>query len=121
MNFNMAYGNFTFPVNPKSFTVSANRNINVSNSPFVGTILQDNGMNPRIVTGGGIFHGSTAQSNFNSLWQLFSQGGCRTLLIPSGHEFTAVFTSLKMVGEAGPDLIKYAFEFIEIQPGKYIS
>ena len=120
-NLQMRYKNFTFPIVPKSITVATRRNITTHFSPFDGAIIQDNGIIPRIISGNGVFHGSEAVSQFNRLRQAFLSSGYGNLQLPFGETIIAIFTSLKMIGEAGPDIIRYAFEFSEVEPDNYFE
>ena len=119
MAVSMRYKTLTFPINPKTFSISAVRNIHTYHSPFTGMITQDYGAKTRVITGSGEYYSLSAQTNFNNLWNLFVQKNHGILVPPSGQYITAIFSSLKMVGEAGPDIIKYAFEFIEVNPDNY--
>ena len=109
----MSFRGFVWPHNPSSLTVEYAREIKTLKQPYEGSILQDYGSQKRIVSGKGEFTGKNSMTEFNRLSSVFSQKGGGTLTLPGSAPFAALFESLKMIGEAQPELVKYSFVFIE--------
>ncbi|MCL2089110.1 MAG: hypothetical protein FWH14_06480 [Oscillospiraceae bacterium] len=118
---NMRFKTYTFPVNPKTISISSKRNIRSNLSPYMGEIVYDFGSGPRIITGEGAFHGDNAWQQYSELYFVYRASGHGLVTLPYGSTITCLFTSLKMTGSSGPNMIKYAFEFLEVNPDSYIT
>ena len=67
----MRYKNYTWPHNPKTFVVEYRRQIAAQKVPMGGCILQDLGVNCRILRGEGEFAGPDAYEEFKTLADVF--------------------------------------------------
>ena len=78
----MRYKNYTWPHNPKTFVVEYRRQIAAQKVPMGGCILQDLGVNCRILRGEGEFAGPDAYEEFKTLADVFRQEGPGMLVHP---------------------------------------
>lgn len=109
----MEYNEYRWKFNPKKIEVTQERNIKEQVIPFWGNVFQDYGRKKRIVKGYGEFFGEDAQDQYQRLYNVFALGGVSYLKLPKLSPFLAVFVSLDLVGEAGPEFLRYEFEFWE--------
>lgn len=114
----MSFKDFTWRNNPTSLTVSAARNLRETVLPFAGTRTEDLGQRKRQVAGEGYFTGEDCWEQWNALKRVYSLGGPGSLRLPGQEPFLAVMDSLKLIGSAGKNLIKYAFSFTEYRAGE---
>ncbi len=114
----MSFKDFIWPDNPVSLTVSGGRNVRETEIPYAGTRTVDMGAKKRRVTGEGYFTGETCWKLWNSLYAAYAQGGPGALRLPGQEPFLAVLDSLKLMGAAGKNLVKYAFSFTEFRSGE---
>lgn len=114
MNLNvMKFKNYVWPHNPFSIDISVKRNLKEAIIPFKGSLIQDFGREKRIVSGAGQFFGSDCLTQFESLFDIFKQGGSGYLAIPGISPFLAIFKELQLVGDYLPNFVNYTFEFWE--------
>ena len=109
----MRYKNYTWPHNPKTFVVEYRRQIAAQKVPMGGCILQDLGVNCRILRGEGEFAGPDAYEQFQALSEVFAQGGAGLLVHPIWRTTSAYFISLKLEEKPLPDYVHYSFAFWE--------
>lgn len=110
----LTFADFAWPYNPREIRVTYKRNVRTLPIPFVGSALQDLGRTLTAVSGEGEFYGDTAAYQFGRLLQLQEGGGSYPLSIPGLPPMDAVLVSLTMLGEPGPEVVRYAFEFCEV-------
>ena len=111
----MSFHDFIWRNNPTSLTVSSERTVKETLLPYAGTETEDLGRQKRRVQGEGYFVGEDCWEQWNALHALYLQGGVGSLRLPGQHPFLAVLDSLKLIGVAGKDLIRYSFSFVESQ------
>lgn len=111
----MRFGGLTFPVNPTALRVEYSRSVQETALPYQGSRLEDMGPRKRRVTGEGYFTGPTRGEKWQALQALFEQGGPGYLQLPGQGPFLAVMSQLEFIGEPGPQLLRYAFTFVEEQ------
>ena len=92
----MRYKNYTWPHNPETFVVEYRRQMAAHKVPFGGCVLQDLGVNCRILRGEGEFAGPGAYEEFKA---------------------RAYFVSLSVTEEPRPDYVRYSFAFWEDDSG----
>ncbi len=109
----MSYKNYIWPFNPEKVEVNYVRNIREIGIPQSNSVLQDLGRAMRVVTGRGEFVGSDCMTEFARLSNVFAEGNFGMLRLTKEESFPAVFSTLKMVGEAQPDCVTYEFTFVE--------
>lgn len=109
----MSYGGYVWPYNPETVKVARARNVKEFALPRSGFAVQDSGFAARSVTGSGRFFGEDGAQEFEKLAASFSESGVRMLCLPGMAAFPAVFVSLTMKGQAGPDCTAYEFAFLE--------
>lgn len=109
----MRFQDYTWKHNPKTIQVACRREIKEWKLPGQGNLLQDLGPGKRIVTGEGELFGEDCLLQFRTLAALCEQGGTGFLILPDSTGFEASLVSLTMVGQAGPDIVGYRFEFWE--------
>lgn len=109
----LQFRNFRFPYNPKRFSVQGGKQMFCPFAPGMGSIVRQLGRKARTVTGEGEFFGPNAREQFEKLWALFLEQEDGLLSLPAAAPFYAYFSSLTLTGEAGDNLLRYAFTFIE--------
>ncbi len=114
----MRFKDFTWPNNPTTLTVSDSRSVRETLLPYAGTRTVDLGRQKRKVTGEGYFTGEDCWDRWNALRDAYSQDGPGNLQLPGQEPFLAVMDSLKLIGAAGKNLVKYAFSFTEYRSGE---
>ena len=113
----MRYKNYTWPHNPKTFVVEYRRQIAAQKVPMGGCVLQDLGVNCRILRGEGEFAGPDAYEEFKTLADVFRQEGPGMLVHPVWQTDRAYFVSLSVMEEPKPDYVRYSFAFWEDDSG----
>ena len=78
----MRYKNYTWPHNPETFVVEYRRQMAAHKVPFGGCVLQDLGVNCRILRGEGEFAGPGAYEEFKALAAVFQEPGAGMLTHP---------------------------------------
>jgi len=109
----MRYKNYTWPHNPRVYSIEYERKMAVHKTPFGLFHLQDLGRTNRIMAGEGEFVGEDAYAQFGQLANAFYDGGPGQLIHPLWQAANAYFVSLKLEQEPRPDYVKYSFEFWE--------
>ena len=109
----MKYKGFSWPHNPETLTISRQREIKELKLPFSGGMTLDYGAEKRVIEGEGEFYGADCMEQFQKLSAVLEEEGSGILTLPNLPPFPARFVSLRMVGGAQPDLIRYRFVFRE--------
>ena len=97
----MRYKNYTWPHNPETFVVEYRRQMAAHKIPLGGCVLQDLGVNCRILRGEGEFAGPGAYEEFKALAAVFQEPGAGMLTHPVSR----------------PDYVRYSFAFWEDDSG----
>lgn len=109
----MRYKGYTWPHNPRVYTVDYRRNMATHKTPFGLYQLEDLGRTNRIMEGEGEFIGPDAYRQFGQLANVFYQSGPGQLVHPLWQTSSAYFVSLRLMQEPRPDYVRYAFTFWE--------
>ncbi len=109
----LIFGSFTWPNNPTKMTFKCTKNLKDFFIPNKGDQLQSFGQNARILTGEGEFFGTTAFVSYFRIYSLFEAGIPKDLFVPGFANYMAYLTEFNLVGEPGPETVKYTFTFIE--------
>lgn len=109
----MRYRDYIWPHNPEALKIGRTKLTGNFRVPHAGGVVQDLGCAGRTVTGSGRFIGEDCLAEFGRLSHRFAQEGSGLLCLPGAKPFFAVFRSLSMTGTAGPDCVRYEFEFQE--------
>lgn len=109
----MRYGNFVWPNNPRTYTLSCKRQTAVHKVPMGGFVVQDLGRNATVMQGEGEFFGAGAYETFQKLLAVFEAGGVRMLVHPIWQTAGAYFTELSLTQEPRDDYAAYRFEFCQ--------
>ena len=112
----MRYKGFTWPNNPKTYTISCERQTAVHKIPMGGFVVQDLGQTSTVLRGEGEFYGAGAYETYQSLLAAFSSGGAGVLVHPVWQCGAAWFTRLHLTQEPREDYVAYSFEFCEGTP-----
>lgn len=112
----MRYKGFTWPNNPKTYTISCERQTAVHKIPMGGFVVQDLGQTSTVLRGEGEFYGAGAYETYRSLLAAFSSGGAGVLVHPVWQCGAAWFTRLHLTQEPREDYVAYSFEFCEGTP-----
>lgn len=109
----MRYKNYIWPHNPRTYSISYERQVAVHKVPFGRYCTQDLGMSCRVMRGEGEFVGEGAYEEFKKLATVFYAGGPGLLIHPVWQISSAYFTDLKLEQEPLPDYVRYSFTFRE--------
>ena len=90
----MRYKNYTWPHNPETFVVEYRRQMAAHKIPLGGCVLQDLGVNCRILRGEGEFAGPGAYEEFKALAAVFQELGAGMLTHPVWRTDRAYFVAL---------------------------
>ena len=112
-NGSLRFRGVDFRVNPKSLSMKRERKLVRFASPIAGSLVQDVGEQPLVVSGVGELCGSTAAQDYRALSDLFERGGSGLLQIPGQSPVQAWFASLGLLRRAGTDLWTYEFAFVQ--------
>lgn len=113
----MRYKTFTWPHNPRVYSISFARKAALHKVPFGRYHIQDLGLTRRIMRGEGEFVGEDAYQQFKALASVFYDEGPGTLIHPLWDASPAWFMALKLEQEPRADYVRYSFEFWEDFPG----
>lgn len=109
----MQYRSFVWPNNPRVFEVEYRRTLHSYKLPFSGYVVQDLGLQNKIIRGEGEFVGPQAYENFRRLAALFEENKGGRLVHPVWPAMRAYFAKLSLRQEPKEDYISYSFEFWE--------
>ncbi len=113
----MRYKDYTWPHNPRVYSIDYEKKIAVHKTPFGLYRLQDLGRTNRIMEGNGEFVGEDAYEEFKKLATVFYDGGPGLLVHPLWQPANAYFVSLKLEQEPRPGYVRYSFAFWEDDSG----
>lgn len=114
---NLKYKTYTWPVNPKTYSIRFEKNTAVHHYPFTNiNEIDDTGMKPREVSGEGEFIGEGAYEEFKKLATVFYNRGPGPLIHPIWQIQQAVFSRLEVYQEPSPNYVRYGFHFVEHIP-----
>ena len=109
----MRYKDYTWPHNPKVYSVERQRRLVVHQIPYGRCVIQDLGGMYRVLRGEGVFAGAGAYEQFRKLAAVFQEDGPGLLVHPVWQTERARFASLQVTEEPLPDYVRYRFEFWE--------
>ena len=109
----MRYRSYTWPHNPRVYSIDYHRTLAVHKLPFGLYQLQDLGRTNRVMKGEGEFVGEGAYGQFGQLANTFYLEGPGLLVHPLWQVSNAYFVSLRLEQEPRPDYVRYSFEFWE--------
>ena len=113
----MRYKSYTFPHNPRTYTIAFERLTAVHKIPLGRSCVRDLGGGCGVPGGAGVFAGVGAYDEFKRLASLFYQDGPGILVHPVWQTASAYFTELSLAEEPLPDYVRYRFAFVEDFPG----
>ena len=109
----MRYKSYTWPHNPRVYSIDFQRPVAVHKTPFGHYQLQDLGMGHRVMEGEGEFVGPGAYVEFQRLACVFYEDGPGLLVHPLWQAANAYFVSLRVEQAPRPDYVRYSFAFWE--------
>lgn len=109
----MRYKSYTWPHNPRIYSIDYQRVMAVHKNPFSRYQLQDLGLTRRVMKGEGELAGKGAYAEFQRLASVFYEGGPGLLLHPLWQDAYAYFVALRLEQAPRPDYVRYSFEFWE--------
>ena len=109
----MRYKSYTWPHNPRVYSIDFQRAVAVHKTPFSRYQLQDLGMGHRVMEGEGEFAGDGTYVEFQRLACVFYEDGPGLLVHPLWQVANAYFVSLRVEQEPRPDYVRYSFAFWE--------
>lgn len=109
----MRFKGYTWPHNPKVYSIDYERKMAVNKVPFGFCYLQDLGRTCRVIEGEGEFVGQGAYAQFGQLASVFHEEGPGLLIHPVWQAASAYFVTLRLEQEPLPDYVRYSFSFWE--------
>lgn len=109
----MRFKNYTWPHNPRVYSIDFQRAVAAYKMPFGRYQLQDLGMGCRVMEGSGEFVGPESYREFQRLACVFYEDGPGLLLHPLWQATNAYFVSLRVDQVPQPDYVRYSFTFWE--------
>ena len=109
----MRYKDYTWPHNPRVYSIDYERKMAVNKVPFGLYYLQDLGRTRRVMEGEGEFVGEGAYSQFGALANVFHENGPGLLIHPVWQATSAYFVTLRLEQEPLPNYVRYSFSFWE--------
>ena len=109
----MRYKTYTWPHNPRVYSIDYERKMALHKTPLGLFHLQDLGRTNRIMEGEGEFVGEGAYAQFGQLANVFYDSGPGLLVHPLWQAANAYFVSLRLEQEPRPDYVRYSFSFWE--------
>lgn len=109
----MRYKSYTWPHNPRVYSIDYKRAMAVHKIPFGRYQLQDLGECHRVMEGEGEFAGAGAYAEFQKLASIFYDSGPGLLVHPLWQVSSAYFVSLRLEQAPRPDYVRYSFAFWE--------
>lgn len=109
----MRYKTFTWPHNPKTYSISYERIAAVHKVPGGIYTMEDMGRTCRVMRGEGAFYGPNAYETFKQLATVFYSGGAGVLFHPVWMTTNAYFTELTLMQEPTENYVAYRFAFCE--------
>ena len=113
----MRYKDFTWPNNPRTYTIEYRRVMGSHKVPFGRYHLQDMGLTRRVMRGEGEFIGADAYDQFKALATVFYSEGPGPLIHPVWQGANAYFVGLSLSQEPRRDYVRYTFTFWESYDG----
>lgn len=109
----MKYKDFTWPHNPRTYTIDYRRSMAAHKVPFGRYHLQDLGPACRVMKGEGEFVGPDAYDTFRTLASVFYSDGPGVLIHPVWQSANVYFVELSLAQEPRRDYVRYTFTFWE--------
>lgn len=109
----MRYKNFTWPHNPRTYSIEYERMTAVHKVPKGVYTMEDLGRTCRVMRGEGEFVGPNAYKTFKELATVFYSDGPGSLFHPVWMTTSAYFTELKLTQQPREDYVAYSFAFRE--------
>lgn len=109
----MRFKSFVWPHNPRTYTITYERDMASFKVPFGRYYLQNLGLTRRVLRGVGEFAGERAYEQFKELASLFYEETPGILVHPVWTTTTAWFVGLWAEQEPVKDYVRYSFEFWE--------
>lgn len=113
----MRYKSYTWPHNPRVYSIAFERKMAVHKIPFGRYRLQSLGQTRRVLKGQGEFAGEGAYDTFKALACVFYEETPGVLVHPVWMTTTAWFAALELRQEPRRDYVAYSFEFWEAVNG----
>ncbi len=113
----MKYKDFTWPHNPRTYTIEYRREMGVHKVPFGRYHMQDLGLTRRVMKGEGEFVGPGAYEQFKALAAVFYSDGPGALIHPVWQAANVYFVELSLSQEPRRDYVRYTFTFWESYDG----
>ena len=109
----MRYKSYTWPHNPRVYSIDYRRTMAVNKTPFNGYQLQDLGLSHRVMEGEGEFIGAEAYAEFQRLACVFYEQGPGLLVHPLWQAANTYFVALRLEQAPRPNYVRYSFAFWE--------
>ena len=109
----MRFKDYTWPHNPRVYTIDYQRVVAENKVPFGLYDLQDMGRSFRVMRGEGEFAGPEAYAQFGALANVFYNPGPGELIHPLWQAAKVHFVELSLKQEPRPDYVSYTFTFWE--------
>lgn len=110
----MRFRDFVFPHNPTTFKMEYDKRIVKHSYPDIsGAEFEEMGMEPRTLSGSGVFFGEGAYYDFSQLSNYYYDGEPGILWHPYYGGFKVILTKITSNEEPLSNYVSYDFEFVE--------
>ncbi len=109
----MRFKNYIWPHNPRSYSIDFRRTVVSRKVPGGRSLMQDMGLDYRVLRGEGEFCGEGAYDEFKKLAMVFYEDSPGVLTHPVWQTSMAWFVELSLTQEPTEDYVAYSFEFWE--------
>ena len=117
----MRFDGMTLHHNPHTLYVSDSVTVDKEFNAELSAVVKQNGKNPTIVKGEGVFYGENAFEQYLKLKALCEKGSCGILSVSGIYPFYALLYDLKLTCKSIENVVEYVFYFVEVPYGKEIS
>lgn len=109
----MKYKDWTWPENPETFLIQAEREAEYSKDSAGNAVFDGFGPLCRTFTGKGVFHGANAAASYRALAAFLQDTSAGELIHPVWGKFSACILELKMEEGSRENCVSYSFKFRE--------
>ena len=109
----MRYKSYTWPHNPRVYSIDYRRTMAVHKTPFPGSPPPDGGASTGGLGGVGVLGGGGAYAEFQRLASVFYSRGPGLLVHPLWQAANTYFVALRLEQAPRPDYVRYSFQFWE--------
>ncbi|MBQ8859996.1 MAG: hypothetical protein IJ015_01500 [Ruminococcus sp.] len=111
----MRFNGFTWHHNPKELTIKCKDKMVKYGVPYFKEFVERSYNEAMVVSGVGELYGESCLEQYEKLEQLYKDGKCGILCLPSLRPFYACFEKLSVEASTKPSVLTYSFTFTQIK------